>query len=67
MSKEATPHLERPYRRVWEWREDDAEPYWVVRLAEIPRSWATAARDRRLRRRSASASPITSGIAKPRG
>jgi predicted RNase H-like HicB family nuclease len=24
------------YRRVWEWREDDAEPYWVVRLAEIP-------------------------------
>ena len=18
-----------PYRRVWEWREDDAEPYWV--------------------------------------
>jgi predicted RNase H-like HicB family nuclease len=25
-----------PHRRVWEWREDDAEPYWVVRLAEIP-------------------------------
>ncbi len=25
-----------PYRRVWEWREDDAEPYWVVRLVEIP-------------------------------
>jgi len=24
-----------PYRRIWEWREDDAEPYWVVRLAEI--------------------------------
>ena len=25
-----------PYRRVWERREDDLEPYWVVRLAEIP-------------------------------
>jgi len=25
-----------PYRRVWEWRTDDAEPYWVVRLGEIP-------------------------------
>ncbi len=25
-----------PYRQVWEWREDDAEPYWVVRLAEMP-------------------------------
>lgn len=29
-------YLELPYHRVWEWREDDAEPYWVVRLAEIP-------------------------------
>ena len=25
-----------PYRQVWEWRTDDAEPYWVVRLGEIP-------------------------------
>jgi predicted RNase H-like HicB family nuclease len=24
------------YRRLWEWREDDVEPYWVARLAEIP-------------------------------
>lgn len=24
------------YRQLWEWREDDAEPYRVVRLAEIP-------------------------------
>ena len=29
-------YLNLPYLRVWEWREDDAEPYWVVRLAEIP-------------------------------
>ena len=21
---------------MWEWREDDAEPYWIVCLAEIP-------------------------------
>jgi hypothetical protein len=25
-----------PCHRVWERREDDAEPYWLVRLAEIP-------------------------------
>jgi predicted RNase H-like HicB family nuclease len=29
-------YLELAYQQVWEWREDDAEPYWVVRLAEIP-------------------------------
>jgi predicted RNase H-like HicB family nuclease len=29
-------HADLPYRRIWEWREDDAEPYWVVRFAEIP-------------------------------
>ncbi len=29
-------YLDLPYHRLWEWREDDAEPYWVVRLAEIP-------------------------------
>ena len=36
MNQEALNHAAFPYRRVWEWREDDAEPYWVVRLAEIP-------------------------------
>jgi len=29
-------YLGLPYDQVWEWREDDAEPYWVVRLGEIP-------------------------------
>ena len=36
MTRDAKGYLDLPYRRVWEWREDDAEPYWVVRLAEIP-------------------------------
>lgn len=36
MSRDAKSYLDLPYRRIWEWREDDAEPYWVVRLAEIP-------------------------------
>ena len=36
MSREPQEYAGLPYRRVWEWREDDAEPYWVVRLAEIP-------------------------------
>ena len=36
MSQDASYYLDLPYGRVWEWREDDAEPYWVVRLAEIP-------------------------------
>lgn len=36
MSTELDHYLGLPYRQVWEWREDDAEPYWVVRLAEIP-------------------------------
>jgi len=36
MSRDAASYATLPYRRVWEWREDDAEPYWVVRLAEIP-------------------------------
>jgi predicted RNase H-like HicB family nuclease len=34
--QEALSYATRPYTRVREWREDDAEPYWVVRLAEIP-------------------------------
>ena len=33
---EPRSYADLPYRRVWEWRQDDAEPYWVVRLAEIP-------------------------------
>jgi predicted RNase H-like HicB family nuclease len=36
VSEELQHYLDLPYGRVWEWREDDAEPYWVVRLAEIP-------------------------------
>ena len=36
MTREPSHYLELPYHRIWEWREDDAEPYWVVRLAEIP-------------------------------
>ena len=36
MSREPQEYAGLPYRRVWEWREDDAEPYWVVHLAEIP-------------------------------
>ena len=33
---EPRSYVDLPYRRVWEWRQDDAEPYWVARLAEIP-------------------------------
>jgi len=29
-------YLGLPYRQVWECREDDAKPCWVVRLDEIP-------------------------------
>ncbi len=36
MTRDIEAYLELPYHRVWEWREDDAEPYWVVRLTEIP-------------------------------
>jgi len=36
VTRDAQSYPDLPYRRVWEWREDDAEPYWVVRLAEIP-------------------------------
>jgi predicted RNase H-like HicB family nuclease len=36
VNRDPKHYLELPYRQVWEWREDDAEPYWVVRLAEIP-------------------------------
>lgn len=36
MSRDPKYYLNLPYRRIWEWREDDAEPYWVVRLADIP-------------------------------
>ena len=36
MKRDPRSYVDLPYRRVWEWREDDAEPYWVVRLAEIP-------------------------------
>lgn len=36
MSRDPKDYAGLPYRRVWEWREDDAEPYWVVRLADIP-------------------------------
>jgi predicted RNase H-like HicB family nuclease len=25
-----------PYGRVWEWRKDDEDAYWLVRLADIP-------------------------------
>ena len=36
MNRDPKYYLKLPYGRVWEWREDDAEPYWVVRLVEIP-------------------------------
>ena len=36
MTRDAKYYADLPYRRIWEWRQDDAEPYWVVRLAEIP-------------------------------
>lgn len=36
MNRDSKFYLDLPYREVWEWREDDAEPYWVVRLGEIP-------------------------------
>lgn len=36
MNRDVDYYLRLSYRRLWEWREDDAEPYWVVRLAEIP-------------------------------
>ena len=36
MKRDPKDYAGLPCRQVWEWREDDAEPYWVVRLAEIP-------------------------------
>jgi predicted RNase H-like HicB family nuclease len=36
VSREPQQYLDLPYHRVWDWREDDAEPYWMVRLVEIP-------------------------------
>jgi len=36
LNRDPKHYLDLPYRQEWEWREDDAEPYWVVRLAEIP-------------------------------
>ncbi len=36
MRRTPQQYLDLPYHRVWERREDDAEPYWLVRLAEIP-------------------------------
>ena len=36
MNRDPQFYIGLPYRQVWEWREDDAEPYWVVRLGEIP-------------------------------
>lgn len=36
MNRNPSQYLDLDYQHVWEWREDDAEPYWVVRLAEIP-------------------------------
>ena len=36
MNRDASYYLGLSYGRVWEWHEDDSEPYWVVRLVEIP-------------------------------
>ena len=36
MNRDPEYYVGLPYRQVWEWRTDDAEPYWVVRLGEIP-------------------------------
>lgn len=36
MNRDPNYYEELPYGRVWEWREDDSDPYWVVRLVEIP-------------------------------
>ena len=52
MNRDPEYYIGLPFRQVWEWREDDTEPYWVVRLGEIPgvvgdgasREEATAAR-----------------------
>jgi hypothetical protein len=43
VNRDPKHYLELPYRQVWEWREDDAEPYWVVRLAETPEAAPRAA------------------------
>jgi predicted RNase H-like HicB family nuclease len=34
--RDAEHYAALPYHRVWERREDVTEPYWLVRLAEIP-------------------------------
>lgn len=36
MSSDTPTRTQLPFRRVWEWRDDDEDPYWLVRLAEIP-------------------------------
>lgn len=36
MTRDPNYYLELPYGRVWEWREDDSEPFWALRLSEIP-------------------------------
>jgi predicted RNase H-like HicB family nuclease len=36
VNKEPEQYHEASYHRVWVRREDDADPYWVVRLLEIP-------------------------------
>ena len=36
MSRDPQHYLDLPYQQAWEWREDDAEPYWIVRRAGIP-------------------------------
>lgn len=35
MSRDPQQYPDLPYHHIWEWRDDDDEPYWVVRLAEI--------------------------------
>lgn len=36
MTRDPRSYADLPYRREWEYRQDDADPYWIVRLAEIP-------------------------------
>lgn len=36
MKRDPQQYVSLPYHRVREWRADDAEPSWVVRLTEIP-------------------------------
>ncbi len=62
MTRDIEAYLKLPYHRVWEWREDDAEPYRVVPLAEIPEvvgDGATSGRARYPRARRADGDPLT--------